>query len=425
MLYTARGGVKDNIPAEDLAREIGEALTRLGERRRVLVVPPDFTRFHSRSGEITQLVHRHYGSALEKVLIASGTHRPMTDDEIRTMFGDVPRRLFVDHDFRKDVATLGVIESSFIKEASEGACDWPYPAQVNRLIAQGDYDLILSIGQVVPHEVTGMANYTKNLLVGTGGAEAINKSHFLGAVYGMERMMGRADTPVRRVLNEAARRYLNNKPIVYILTVMGCDECGRSAMKGLFIGNDDECFLRAASLSVEVNFQQLDRPLDKAVVRLDPTEYKSAWLCNKAIYRTRMAMADGGTLVILAPGMKEFGEDPEIDRLIRRYGYKGTPATLAAVRDNDDIRANLSAAAHLIHGSSEGRFSIIYCPGNVSREDIEAAGYEFGELADMLEKYDPEKLKDGYNTLPDGEEIYYISQPAQGLWAYKGCLTDR
>jgi nickel-dependent lactate racemase len=425
MLYFARGGVTENISPADLSEAVTGALRKLGARRKVLAVPPDFTRFHSRSGEITELVFRHYGPALEKVLIAGGTHRPMTADEIKTMFGGVPRDRFIDHDFRHDVATLGRVPASFIKEVSDNACDWDWPAQVNTLIARGGYDLVLSIGQVVPHEVTGMANYNKNIFVGTGGAEAINKSHFLGAVYGMERMMGRADTPVRRVLNYAAERFLKGLPIVYILTVLGCDECGRSALKGLFIGDDDECFLQAAALSVKVNFQTLDRPLEKAVVHLDPHEYKSAWLCNKAIYRTRMAMADRGTLVILAPGMKEFGEDPEIDRLIRKYGYKGTPATLAAVRDNDDLRANLSAAAHLIHGSSEGRFDIVYCPGHVGRAEIEAAGYGYGSPPDMMKKYDPGKLKDGYNTLSDGEQIYYISQPAQGLWAYKGTLTGR
>jgi nickel-dependent lactate racemase len=425
MLHFARGGTDITITPHELAEAVSGALSRLGVRKKVLAVPPDFTRFHSRSGEITRIVHRHYGEALAKVLIASGTHRPMTDKEIQTMFGDIPRALFLDHDFRKDVATLGEVPASFIKEVSEGACDWPWPAQVNKLIAHGGFDLILSIGQVVPHEVTGFANYTKNIFVGTGGAEAINKSHFLGAVYGMERMMGKADTPVRKVLNRASDHFLKDKPIVYILTVMGCDECGKSAIKGLFIGDDDECFLKAAELSVRCNFTALDAPLEKTVVWLDPTEYKSAWLCNKAIYRTRMAMADSGTLVILAPGMKEFGEDPEIDRLIRKYGYHGTPATLSAVRDHEDIRANLSAAAHLIHGSSEGRFEIVYSPGHVSRAEIEAAGYRFGDLAAMLNKYDPEKLKDGFNTLPDGEKIFYISQPAQGLWAFKGKLTGR
>jgi nickel-dependent lactate racemase len=417
MLYFAHGGKEITIDSQALKTAVTGSLAKMGARKKVLALPPDFTRFHSRAGEITQIVHEHYGSALQRVLIAGGTHRPMSEKEKSTMFGSVPGGLIVDHDFRKDVVTLGEVPAAFVKEVSGGACDFSWPAQTNKLIAQGGFDLILSIGQVVPHEVTGMANYTKNVLVGAGGAEAINKSHFLGAVYGMEKMMGRADTPVRRVFDYAQAHFLKGLPIVYILTVLGCDDCGDNVIRGLFIGDDDECFRQAAELSVALNFKLLEEPLQKVVVRLDPDEYKSAWLCNKAIYRTRMALADGGELIILAPGMKEFGEDPQIDRLIRQYGYKGTPHVLKAVKENEDLRGNLSAAAHLIHGSSEGRFDIIYCPGHVSEEQIESVGYRYGDLKEMLGKYDPEKLKDGFNTLPDGERIYYISQPALGLWA--------
>ncbi len=423
MTYLSLGGPEAVIDSNDLAQAVREALDKIGPRKNVLAVPPDFTRFHSRAGEITKIVSDYYGASLKKVLIAAGTHRPMTEKDRKAMFGAVSPDLFVDHDFRNDAVTLGEVPAAFVRETSGGACDFSWPVQTNRLIAHGGFDLVLSIGQVVPHEVTGMANYTKNVLVGAGGAEAINKSHFLGAVYGMENMMGRADTPVRRVFDYAQERFLNNLPIVYALTVLGCDDCGDNVIRGLFIGDDADCFRRAAELSIRVNFTVIEEPLAKIVVRLDPEEYTSAWLCNKAIYRTRMAMADNGTLVVLAPGMKQFGEDPEIDRLIRKYGYRGTPAVLRAVTENADLRNNLSAAAHLIHGSSEGRFDVVYCPGHVTREEIEAVGYRSGDLTAMLRKYDPEKLKDGFNTLPDGEKIYYISRPAAGLWAARARLA--
>jgi hypothetical protein len=132
-----------------------------------------------------------------------------------------------------------------------------------------------------------------------------------------------------------------------------------------------------------------------------------------------MAIADGGELVVLAPGVKEFGEDPEIDRLIRKYGYTGTDRIIGLVESEPDLKDNLSAAAHLIHGSSEGRFSISYAPGHLSRAEVEGVGYRYEDLAEMTAKYDPAILKDGYNTLPDGEEIFYISNPAVGLWAHR------
>jgi nickel-dependent lactate racemase len=286
------------------------------------------------------------------------------------------------------------------------------------MLVEGGYDLILSIGQVVPHEVVGMANYNKNVFVGTGGQEGINKSHFLGAVYGMERMMGRADTPVRKVLNYASDNFAKNLPILYVLTVVGKDEDNKLVLRGLYIGDDYECFKLAADLSLKVNFIMLEKPLKKIVVYLEPEEFKSTWLGNKGIYRTRMAIDDGGELIILAPGLKEFGEDNQIDRLIRKYGYLTTPEILILVDNNDDLRNNLSAAAHLIHGSTENRFKITYCPGYITKEEIESVNYNYAGLSEMLEKYNPGKLKDGFNDV-NGEEIYFISNPALGLWSFK------
>lgn len=235
--------------------------------------------------------------------------------------------------------------------------------------------------------------------------------------------MGRAENPVRNVLNYASDHFLRDLPIVYVLTVVGRDADGGLALRGLFIGDDAECFHRAAELSVKVNFETLDEPIRKAVVYLDPHEFHSTWLGNKAVYRTRMALADCAELIILAPGVKEFGEDKEIDALIRKYGYRGTPATLEAVRKNADLAGDLSAAAHLIHGSSEGRFTIRWCPGHLTREEIEGAGFAYSDLKTMIEHYDPQKLRQGYNQI-GGEEFFFIANPGLGLWAYRRKLGD-
>ena len=264
----------------------------------------------------------------------------------------------------------------------------------------------------------GMANHSKNILVGTGGREGINRSHYLGAVYGMERIMGRAINPVRNVLNRACDEFLRQVPIVYVQTVVGRAKDGGLAVRGLYIGDDLECFLEAAELSLKVNFEMLDKPIKKAVVYLDPQEFHSTWIGNKAIYRTRMALADGAELIVLGPGVKEFGEDEGIDAMIRKYGYHGTPATLKAVNENADLAANLSAAAHLIHGSSEGRFRIVWCPASLSREEIEGVGFAYGELQAMTKRYDPEKLRDGWNQV-NGEEIFFVANPGLGLWAHR------
>lgn len=425
MIYYQRGSENEVINSGELKEAVFTTLGKLGKKNRVLAIPPDFTRVHSRAGELTRCIWEYYGEKLTDILPALGTHAPMTTEEINTMFGNIPDNLFRVHDWRNDIVTLGTVPESFIREVSENKVKYPWKAQVNKLLVEGSFDLILSIGQVVPHEVAGMANYNKNIFIGTGGAEGINKSHFLGAVYGMERMMGKSDTPVRKILNYASKHFLGSlPPVLYFLTVIGKNNHEDQVIRGLFIGNDPECFNLASELSLKVNLELVEKPLMKTVVYLDPAEYKSTWLGNKSIYRTRMAIADDGELIILAPGLKEFGEDPEIDRLIRKYGYRGTPSILQAVEDNEEMRKNLSAAAHLIHGSSENRFRITYCPGSLTENEIKSVNFNYADYRVMIRKYNPEKLKEGINIMPDGEEIFYISNPALGLWAYRNMFNN-
>lgn len=384
--------------------------------RRVLLLPPDYTRAHSGAGPLTCHLYRRLAAKAGVVILpATGTHVPVSAAERDLMFPGIPADGFRDHDWRGGVVTLGEIPPSEMSELSEGKIELPVQVQVDRLVAEEKWDAVISIGQLVPHEVIGIANQVKNVLVGTGGHDIINKSHWLGAVYGMERIMGRAESPVRELLTRAAARFLKHVPITYLMTVRARNAAGTLVTRGLFAGDDAIAYRAGAELCRQVNLDILPRAPKRAVVYLDPDEFKSTWLGNKAIYRTRMAMADDGELIVLAPGVERFGEDPAIDRLIRRFGYRGTPATLAAVKSHPEMATNLSAAAHLIHGSTEGRFRVTYCPGRLSREEIESAGYQYAPLAEMLDRYPPTKLKDGWNTA-GGEEIFYVSNPALGLW---------
>lgn len=430
MILFSTGSENHNLTGDDLRQGLDEALGKLGWKKKVLVVPPDITRYHSRAGEITRMAYDFYGSRITDILPALGTHRPMNRAEIDLMFPGVPHHLFRVHDWRKDIVNIGEVPADYISGLSGGAIKFSWPVELDRLVWEGGHDLILSVGQVVPHEVIGMANYNKNILIGCGGPGSINKSHFLAAVYGMERIMGIADNPVRKVLNYASGKFLSKLPILYILTVLSTPRLPgpeiskqaagtpRLVTRGLFIGTTEEVFHAAAELSMKVNITRVDKPLERVVVYLDPDGYRSTWLGNKSIYRTRMAIADNGLLVILAPGVKEFGEDPEIDRLIRKYGYHGTPAVLDSVDQNEDLRDNLSAAAHLIHGSSEGRFRITYCPGHLTRNEIEGAGFEYGDIEAQMNYYKPDHLHDGFNQDESGEEFYFISNPATGLWMH-------
>lgn len=421
-LLSSRGGRDLVISDDELRRLVAETIGATGVGSgRMLLLPPDHTRLNSMAGRITEIIWEEFSRNWHiDIMPALGTHSPMGERELELMFGKrIPKSLFRVHDWRNDVRDLGVASSEMLQELSAGRLDYEVKIQINKLLFE-DYDLIISIGQVVPHEVVGMANYTKNLMVGVGGSDMINKSHFLGAVTGLENIMGRADTPVRRLFNYGADNFLGDLPIIHMLTVMEKNlRENRMEMRGFFSGSGEEVFNRASALSVDCNLLLLDEPLKKVVVYLDPEEFKSTWLGNKSVYRTRMAIADDGELIILAPGLREFGEDREIDRLIRHYGYKGTPATLEAVKQNRELRDNLGAAAHLIHGSSEGRFTITYCPGPaLSEEEIRSVGFNYGDLDAMMRKYSPDKLVDGRNIV-DGEEVFYISNPALGLWALK------
>jgi nickel-dependent lactate racemase len=412
-----RGSTTGFLTDDELRTLLNAALNDFGAIGKMVIVPPDITRLHSLAGTLTRFAYERDPAAVHAILPALGTHFPMTGAEIETMFGTVPKRLFKIHRWRSDCDRLGEIPSAFVKQISGGIVDYSVPVEINRSLLEPGIDCILSLGQVVPHEVAGMAGHNKNIFVGLGGAANIHRSHFLGAACGMERIMGRADSPVRALFDYAVDTYLNRLPIVHALTVMDRDEKGALRPRGLFIGTGRECFNRAADLSRAVNIKLLKNPLKKVVVYLDPAEYRSFWLGNKSIYRTRMAIADRGELVVLAPGISCCGEDPSIDKLIRQFGYYGTPDVMKNLKSSPLLAENLSAAAHLIHGSSEGRFSITYCAGGLCAREVEKVGFNYAPVNELLRRYDPAVLQPGPNTLADGEEIFFIPNPATGLWA--------
>ena len=386
--------------------------------RKVLIIPPDFTRYHSNAGYITNVYYhtlKERGSQVD-ILPALGTHESVSREQAGLMFGDIPYEALIPHDWRGDVVRIGEVPADYMREITEGLWDAPVSVEINRRVMDESYDLIISVGQVVPHEVIGMSNHAKNLFVGVGGSEMINQSHMVGAVYGMERLMGKDHSPVRKMLDYGMEHFLKNRPILFVLTVTTAPQ-GNIHTHGLFIGEGRDCLTEAVRLSQEKNIDFVSKGLKKCVVYLDPKEFQSTWLGNKAVYRTRMAMADGGELIILAPGVTKFGEDPQVDRLLRKYGYSGRTQILDAFGkpENQDLRDNMGAAAHLIHGSSDGRFSVVYAVDKISQEEIRKVGFIPADYGKMSRKYNPEKLRYGWNDV-DGEEVFYIPNPALGLW---------
>jgi nickel-dependent lactate racemase len=415
-----QGSPQHALGTEDYRKALTSVLEQFGHPAKVMAVPPDHTRMDSDAGSITRVAWELLGDRLTDVMPALGTHQAMNEHELSKMFGDLPRSLIRVHRYKTDVETLGWVDSDFVSQATEGIYDKPWPAQINRLISHGGHDLILSIGQVVPHEVIGMANYTKNIFVGTGGAAGIDDSHYLSALYGCERIMGRCDNPLRRILNRGAELFLRDLPIVYVLTVVESTPDAGPVVRGLFIGDDHSVFFRAGELAAEVNCFRLDTAPATMVVWMDPEKYKKTWVGNKAIYRTRMAIADGGKLVVIAPGVAKFGEHEDVDGLIRKYGYRTTPEIMQAVRENEDLASHLSVAAHLVHGSTENRFRVEYCPGGLAQSEIEMVGYGYGDWKVAMHEYRVHELQDGWHTSRSGERFYFVRNPGLGLWMHRG-----
>ena len=387
---------------------------------KALIIPPDATRPHSGAGEITAMYYELLSAKgiHADILPALGTHSPMTRSEQLSFFGNIPVDRFLTHSWRDGVTTIGEVPSSFVCDISDGLMTESIPVQVSDYLLDPSYDVILSVGQVVPHEVVGMANYTKNIVIGCGGSRFISASHMLGAVYGIERILGHIDTPVRKLLDYAEENFLLKLPIVYVLTVTETN-LHNTDIVGLYIGHGDDkrnAFEQAAALSQQRNITYVDQPIRNCIVWLDKDEFQSMWLGNKAVYRTRMAMADGGQLLVLAPGIKTFGEDPENDRLIRKYGYTGRRRILKLCKSEPDLQHNMSAAAHLIHGSPEGRFQIIYAAPQLGREAIESVGYRYMDIEKAIQQYG---LHDHENQDFDNKDFYFIRNPALGLWATK------
>lgn len=407
------------ISLGDTKKLIYKTLSLIGKRKSVLAIPPDISRYPSHGGVITQYLWEFYKKNLSCILPATGLHAGMTRMEMKRMFGEVPEELFRNHDPESGLASLGRIPGDVMANLTQDLWNSDWPCEVNQVVSSDKYDLIMSIGQVVPHEVAGMSNYNKNLYVGIGGSQGIGITHYISAVYGIEKTLGRVDTPVRRIFNYASEHFLKQKEIVYILTVIGSVD-GNPCIKGLFIGNDAECFLKAAQYSQKINIKNIGSPVNKIIVYLPPEEYKSTWLGNKAIYRTRMALKKDGELIILGPGISGFGETSGIDAVIRKFGYAGTGKIREIVEEKGELYNNLAIAAHLIHGSTDGRFSVSLCPGKLEKYEVERVNFGYGDLSSMLKLYNPSKLNPGYNLLKGGEEIYFIRNPGLGLWVSNG-----
>ena len=398
-----------------------EARTRICRNpKRVLLLPPDITRAHSGAGYITEELYKIFSKDADVHLIPTlGQHVPHTPEQNRWMFGSVPEEKIHKHDWRGGSKVIGKIPASFVKDVSGGRADWAVPVSLNSMLVDEKWDLVLNVGHVVPHEVLGFANHNKNYFIGLGGKDMICASHLMAACCGIENNLGILTTPLRACFNKAEDEYMGFLPDAYFQVVMAYNDKGELVHTGVYCGEDVETYLAAARASQKQNITVVP-PLKKVVAVMQGDEFYSTWVANKAVYRTRKAMADGGELLIIAPGLKRFGEQPDVDALIRKYGYVGTEKVMKLYHEcpeDGDLKDLAVGTAHLIHGSSEGRFTITYAPGDMTKADMNLVNFGYADYNETIKRYDPTKLTNGFNTMPDGEEIYFISTPSAGLWS--------
>jgi len=413
---------------EQLMHEtVAQAKQRIcAKPKRVLLLPPDITRAHSGVGKLTEWLYQELSAEAEVHVIPTlGQHVPHTPEENRRMFGSIPNERIHAHDWRDGCVPVGEISADFVKEACGSVADWSIPVHLNKMLMTEPWDLVINIGHVVPHEVLGFANHNKNYFIGLGGKDTICAAHMLSATCGIENNIGNLITPTRAGFNQAEDELLGRLPDLYVQVVLAPNADGELIHTGVFVGDDLETYLAAARQSREQNITVFDEPVQKMVCVMQADEFVSTWVANKAVYRTRMAIADGGELVIIAPGLRRFGEQPEVDAFIRKYGYCGTPKVVAGYRVNADMQDLGHATAHLIHGSSEDRFTITYAPGFLSAAEIEGVNFRHADLSETLARYQPERCKQGWNTTADGERYFFIPTPSAGLWATRKKLYNR
>jgi nickel-dependent lactate racemase len=342
----------------DLRDTVRNALGGVQPGTRVLAVIPDKTRDDNTDLLFPMIAEELAGrrAGAFDALIAQGTHPPMADAEKRAKIGagtaamPLVGTVFDHHwDEPSELLTLGTLSRAEISSLTAGLMAEDVPVQLNARLAPGRYDLILVIGAVVPHEVAGFAGGAKYFFPGVAGPELTHLTHWLGALATIERVIGRVETPTRRVIEAAADRITT--PVIGFTSVSTRTGTGLQT-HALFTGGLRETVRQAAGISARVHVRHTGRSYPRVIAILDE-HYDEMWVGGKASYKLGAIVADGGELVIYAPHLK--GISTTHGRLIEKYGYAPLEQVREMVEGSDELRANLCVAAHLAHVSYAGR----------------------------------------------------------------------
>lgn len=353
-----RGAPDLELSPDELRRIVHQALVTLAPDARVLAIIPDKTRDDNVDTlfPFAAEVIADRGIKQFDALVAQGTHPVMTEEEKRAKVGALESPLtglgrIYDHRWDRDdeLVTIGELSAEQVGLLTGGLLDRAIPLRINRLISSGIYDTILIFGGTVPHEVAGFAGGAKYFFPGVAGPELTHATHWLGALATIEKVIGRVETPTRRLI-EAAADFVKARVISFSTVVTRAE--GRLRTHALFAGDFRRAFRAAAAVSQKVHIKYTGRKYKRVVALLDE-HYDELWVGGKASYRLGAIIEDGGELLVYAPHLRCLSETH--GRLIERYGYAPLESVREMVAQSAELQSNLCVAAHLAHVAYAGR----------------------------------------------------------------------
>src|SRR5215203_2404323 len=332
---------------------IHEALAVVQPDARVLAIIPDKTRDDNTHllFPIANEFLMNRGVAAFDALVAQGTHPPMSQAQKLAKIGDTDfhGRLY-DHrwDQPDELVTIGELSAERVRELTGGLIEQAVPVSINKLLEPENYDTVLVFGATVPHEVAGFAGGAKYFFPGVAGPELTHTTHWLGALAGIENIIGQVETPTRHLI-EAAAAFVPT-PVIALTTVSTRDQSGFKT-RALFAGDLRGTVRRAAEVSQQVHVRYTGRRYKRVVALLDD-HYDELWVGGKASYKLGGIIERGGELIIYAPHLSAISATH--GALIEKYGYAPLERVRDMVEGSDELRANLCVAAHLAHVAYAG-----------------------------------------------------------------------
>src|SRR6266550_8865879 len=351
--FIGNGAPEYDLSPGELRAILDQALSHVAPGARVLTIIPDKTR-----DDNTDLLFPFAAEILAErqiaqldALVAQGTHVPMTDEEKRSKIGgdSVPGLGHIyDHQWNvpEELVTIGELSAERVTELTGGLITDAVSVNLNRRLGPGVYDTIIIFSATVPHEVAGFAGGAKYLFPGVAGPDLTHATHWLGALAGIENVIGRVETPTRHMI-EAAADFVAAQ-ILTLNSVITREEDNRLRTHALFAGDFRDAFRRAAEVSRQVHIKYTGQKYQRVVALLDE-HYDELWVGGKASYKLGAIIEEGGELIIYAPHLRSISETH--GRLIEKYGYAPLETVREMVAYSDELRANLCIAAHLAHVS--------------------------------------------------------------------------